>query len=239
MYFNIGIVSIDFACTVFWEPACDPHAWKHGRENVFKAINSFLEEQGYSIMGYLSYEEIYRSIWKEISSRRQGYELWHHYVLAHYLRRIGVNPSHKILNKVYKLYIELSAKLYTLPPLHRWVLKNLKGRGYLVVLTTATGSHDLILRVLEENTATNLFDYVHSTQLVGIPKTDPQFYRELAELLEIEPYRIIHIGDATKYDIEPARKAGLKTIYYGWRTQCRATDPQPCITSLYELLNML
>jgi len=236
---EVDVVSIDFACTVFWESVCDPRVPGKSIEDVFRRINCFLEDLGYSVREYDSYSGLYWSLWREIRDRGPERELWHRYVLAHYLYRVGVNADHRLLDRVYRLFIDLRARLFTLPPLHRWVLEMLRGHGYRVVLTTATGAHDLVLRVLELNDATDLFDYVHSTQLTGILKTDPRFYMELADLLGIEPYRIVHIGDSLKYDIWPARRAGLKTIYYGWRDQCRAVDPQPCITSLYELLHLL
>ncbi len=236
---KLKIISIDSACTVFWEPGCDPKLPWRPIENIFLKINSFLNSLGYNVKEYSNYWSLYWSLWEELWKQGPQRELWHRYVLAKYLYRVGVNSDHVLLDRIYKLFIDLRAKWFTMPSRHKWILKQLRGRGYKIVLTTGTGAHDLVLKVLELNDAMKLFDFIFSTQLIGIPKSDPRFYMELLDLLNVEPDMIIHIGDSIKYDIEPARKAGLTTIYYGWRSQCRAADPQPCIKDLSELLELL
>jgi len=236
---KLKVISIDSACTIFWDPGCDPKLPWRPVEKVFHEINNFLNNLGYNVKEYSSYRSLYWSLWEELWKHGPQRELWHRYVLAKYLYKIGVKADHNLLDRIYGLFIELRAKWFTMPSNHRWILEQLRGRGYRIILTTGTGAHDLVLKILEVNDATHLFDFVFSTQLVGIPKNDPRFYMELLDLLNIEANMIIHIGDSIKYDIEPAKKAGLPTIYYGWRSQCRATDPQPCIKDLSELIHLL
>lgn len=235
------VVSLDMACTVFWEHGCDPsYPYKKILNELFLKINEFLRRKGYNVgLGNVDYSELYYGLWNEIWSRGPMRELWHRYVLLKYSYRLGAEIDYRTLDELYNLFIELRSSTFILPGKHCNVLQYLKGRGYKIVLTTGTGAHDLPLAILNKTGASRFFDLVFSTQLAGVPKNDKRFYEELVDTLGVEPYDIVHIGDSLRYDIFPAREAGLKTIYFGWRTKCRGTDPQPCIDDLTELVHLL
>ncbi len=229
------ILSIDMACTLFWEIGCDPRNPHRGvREALWQAVR-YLKGRGYDVSVKGDPYRIYKEIWRRILDRGPRRELWYRYILLKFAYSIGAEIDHVVLDEIYDVFLEARAKAFHLPGSHRLLVKNLRARGYRVVLTTATAAHDLILRILERQEALSLFDLVFSTQLAGIPKTDDRFYLELVDTLGVDPHMIIHVGDSLEGDIYPARRAGLKTIYYGWRTGCRASDPSPCILDLWML----
>lgn len=233
------IVSFDFACTLFWEPGCDPkYDARYVRDALWNVL-SFIERRGFEVDKPVDPWKTYLSVWDEIRSNGPRREIWHRYILLRFLYRLGINIDSYLLDEIYEYFISQRIKHYTLHSGVESILKYLVGRGYQLILTTGTASHDLIVGVIKYWGLDKYFKLIYSTQLVGIPKDDPSFYRELTMLLDLRPDEIIHIGDSLRYDIHPARAVGLKTIYFGWRTWCRAVDPQPCITSLWDLFYLL
>jgi putative hydrolase of the HAD superfamily len=237
---DVDVVSLDSACTLFWEPGCDPrYNVRLTRDALWKLIDIVIHE-GYRInVEDLDPYKLYHNIWRETRKRYIHRELWHRYILLKFFYRLGARIDYKLLDKLYDLFIRLRSRHFILFPGVRNVLEYLRGRGYTLVLTTGTGAHDLPLGILRNTGVDKYFHLVFSTQLVGIPKNYEDFYGELVDVLGISASRIVHIGDSLEHDIYPAKRVGLKTIYYGWRTMCRAVDPKPCITSLYELYHLL
>ena len=236
---EIEYVSLDSACTLFWDIGCEPRNPVRPARDVLKDILCYLKRKGYAPKHIVDPLRLYNDIWREIEAKHPSYQHWHRYVLLKFLKKSGVDISESELEEIYHYFIAERAKWFVPVDHTRIVIERLVGKGYRLILTTATGAHDLPYQVLQDNELMKYFKIIYSTQLVGIPKRNPLFYTELADLLGADPARIVHIGDSIENDVLPARKAGLKTIYYGWKTLCRPADPQPCITTLTELLKIL
>ena len=234
-----SIISFDMACTLFWEHGCDPRFPYRPVRWIYDKLLGYLAGKGYDVPGSVDAWRIYRELWRSIQDRGPWRELWHRYVLLKLLYKLGLQIDYKLLDEIYRLYIEERARLFIMPPRYRGLLEYLRGLGYTLILSTGTGAHDLPLKILEYNDASKYFHMVFSTQLVGIPKSDHRFYEEIIDTLGVEPSMIIHIGDSLEADVYSPRRVGIKTIYYGWRTGCRASDPSPCITDLWELIDYL
>lgn len=233
------IISFDMACTLFWEHGCDPRCPHRPVKDIFREMMDILEKRGYSVADGESSWRMYKEIWDAVLERGPSRELWHRYLLLKLLYRIGARINHVELDELYEWFIEKRARLFHIPPRYKRLLEYLRGHGYQIILTTATGAHDLPLKILEYNGVSEYFSMVFSTQLLGIPKRDPRFYEEIADTLGVEPRNIVHIGDSLESDVLSPRRAGFKTIYYGWRTMCRASDPDPCVTDLWDIVGYL
>ena len=233
------VVSLDMACTLFWEPGCDPrYSVRYIRGLLWKVID-YVSRKGFSVEKPDDPWLVYRDVWDKLWRRGPRREMWHKYILLKFLYKLGAHIDSKLLDEVYELFIRERIRHFV--PVYKadLLLGYLSSRGYKLVLTTGTASHDFAHGLIKRYGYNKYIKLVFSTQLVGIPKTDPRFYEELVDLLGVKPHRIVHVGDSIQHDVKPAEKIGLKTIYYGWRTWCRALDPQPCITSLYELYHLL
>ena len=58
------------------------------------------------------------------------------------------------------------------------------------------------------------FDTIIESAVVGIRKPDPRIFSLGVEALGTEACKIVVIGDSFRKDIEPAIKAGCKTIWF-------------------------
>lgn len=235
---ELRIISLDFACTLFWEPGCDPRfPVRYARETLYKILDK-LREKGYSINSvddpYVKYRAVFDDTYRSLPG-----EVWTKFALLKFLRRIGVEPHEDLLDLINRFYVEERSTHFTPDPCLRTLLPQIKARGYILVLTTAIPSHDIVALALKRNGLDSFFDMIYSTHLVGLKKDNPLFYSQLIETIGVEPHEAIHIGDDLNTDIYPARSVGLNTVYYGWRTMCRAVDPQPCILSLMEILDYI
>jgi putative hydrolase of the HAD superfamily len=58
------------------------------------------------------------------------------------------------------------------------------------------------------------FEYALKAESINISKPDPAFYRHAAQDMGTRPEAMIHIGNSPYDDVDAARKAGMKTIWY-------------------------
>lgn len=58
---------------------------------------------------------------------------------------------------------------------------------------------------------------VYSTGSLGIAKGTPDFYRQITAALKVPPDRVVMVGDNFQEDVETARAAGLRAIWFNER----------------------
>jgi len=95
------------------------------------------------------------------------------------------------------------------------VLQWLKDRGKLIGLICNVGlTPGLGLRkILEKFGVAEYFDLMIFSDEVGFRKPDPRMFHEASDELELEPCRIVHIGDNLRSDIWGAKNVGFRAVY--------------------------
>lgn len=89
-------------------------------------------------------------------------------------------------------------------------LKHLRACGVKCVLATATPA-SLALVALNQSGLTPWLDYIFSTEMIGLTKSDPAFYDKLCALIGEEKRDCVMFEDAL-YAMRGAREAGLGVI---------------------------
>mgnify|MGYP006342649963 FL=1 len=56
-------------------------------------------------------------------------------------------------------------------------------------------------------------DVVLGTEQLGALKPDPYSFLEMAKMLNVEPSKILYVGNSKKYDVEGSHNAGMKCAY--------------------------
>jgi HAD superfamily hydrolase (TIGR01549 family) len=59
-----------------------------------------------------------------------------------------------------------------------------------------------------------LFQYIETSDSIGIEKPDPRVFQHLISFFQTEPGNIAYVGDDPIRDIEPAKSQGLQAIFY-------------------------
>lgn len=82
------------------------------------------------------------------------------------------------------------------------------------------------------------FDFALNSASVGKLKSEPDIYREIQRLTDIEAWQMVHIGDDPQHDISGAKAAGVHAIWLNRQQkqwQLQGCEPDAIISSLYEL----
>jgi HAD superfamily hydrolase (TIGR01549 family) len=56
-------------------------------------------------------------------------------------------------------------------------------------------------------------DFLASSASWGVEKPDPEFFRRIIKLTNLEPSQIVYVGDRLDNDILPPRELGMKTVF--------------------------
>ncbi len=90
------------------------------------------------------------------------------------------------------------------------VLRLLKERYRLGILSNFNGNLE---RTLRDEGLRPLVHGVFDSDVVGLRKPDPAFFRYALDALETEPQAAAMIGDSVDMDLRPARDLGMATVW--------------------------
>ena len=82
------------------------------------------------------------------------------------------------------------------------------------------------------------FDHSLNSASVGKLKSEPDIYREIQKLTDINAQQMVHIGDDPQHDISGAKSAGAYAIWLNRQRkqwQLDSCEPDAIISSLHEL----
>lgn len=94
-------------------------------------------------------------------------------------------------------------------------LRNLSRKYTLGVISNFYGN---LIQVLKEFDIYEFFRLVMDSEITGIRKPDPRFYRQLSDKAALQPEELIMIGDSYENDIIPPKSLGYKTIWLRGKT---------------------
>ncbi len=177
-----------------------------------------------SIIKYLTGEEDLKTFFQCEQQEIKHYQSYSKILekcLKHVLEAHG-----KQYHEVYgRAIILLFAKSPPFPDTIPGLLK-IKAKGYKTAIISNT-EHQLI-----KLTLTGLEDLIDKTitaEDTGYYKPDPRAFTEALKILGVKPESIVHISSYPYYDLEPARKLGIKTILlnrynYKWKPSVRSLE---------------
>lgn len=106
-------------------------------------------------------------------------------------------------------------------------LRDLKGRG-LELFVLANGTTRLQLDLVRSSNL-HEFNMLFSSELLGLAKPDPRFYTTALKLTGYRPEETAMVA-AHAYDLQAARKLGMRTVYVSRWTE----DTQVDLRQVYE-----
>lgn len=141
------------------------------------------------------------------------------------------NRLHKaVLDELYQQVIETTRH-------SKEVLELIHAQYPMVLVSNFYGN---IHEVLCEFGLDRLFNDVVESAVVGLRKPDSRIFSLGVEKLGLLPDEVVVVGDSYYKDIEPAKKAGCKAVWFkgeGWtETTYDETLPDKIITDLNQLI---
>ena len=115
------------------------------------------------------------------------------------------------------------------------VLDELNEEFKLVSLTNGNAS-------TVETGVDHWFDFALNSASVGKLKSEPDIYRQVQKLANIEARQMVHIGDHPLQDISGAKSAGVFAIWINRENRSwtlESCQPDAVISSLFELPSLL
>ena len=119
------------------------------------------------------------------------------------------------------------------------VLKELSKTYPLVLVSNFYGN---IETVLKDFGIDSYFQKIIESAVVGVKKPDPKIFLLGAQALKLRPEEILVVGDSYDKDIEPARKAGFKTLWLrgkGWNDDILPADDESVIRNLDDVIGFV
>jgi putative hydrolase of the HAD superfamily len=98
-------------------------------------------------------------------------------------------------------------------------LSMLKPHWQLALATGAADSDEEMIRLaLSKGGIDGFIDRIFCFKSIGLRKSDPGFYEHIINVLGIDKSRIIMVGDSLAGDVKAANCAGLKAVWFNWRS---------------------
>lgn len=130
-------------------------------------------------------------------------------------RRIPINGMYE---QACRLYASEKLRHVVPYPGVTKTLAALKNQGFPMALVTDAEHPDALLR-LDRCGLTRYFDTMVTCDKVGVKKPAPEPFLAALNAVGAGPREVLFIGDSPRWDIEPCKKLGIRTVYarYGDR----------------------
>jgi putative hydrolase of the HAD superfamily len=93
-------------------------------------------------------------------------------------------------------------------------VRSLADSGIRLGVVSAAVYHPFIEWSLQKFGILDAFDVVVSSASAGYYKTRPELYLHTLDQLGVEPRESVHVGDSHRFDVEGARNAGMRTVWF-------------------------
>lgn len=94
------------------------------------------------------------------------------------------------------------------------MLAGLKEKGYRIGLISNCFSEEA--KVIRRSVLFSYFDAVCLSYELGMKKPDEAIYRACMEKLSVKPEECVYVGDGGSYELETARRLGMKAVQAVW-----------------------
>ena len=125
-------------------------------------------------------------------------------------------------------------------------LQHLRDAGYALGVVSSAGFPSFVELALEATGLRPYFNEVITSAGEGLYKSDPELYRRAAERLGALPDEAVHIGDHPAFDVEAAKAAGLRAVWFVAQSRRTAElrgepwyDPTPATTSADAIISQM
>jgi putative hydrolase of the HAD superfamily len=214
----------------------------HDWDGVFKrSLNGVLGLSGEEFFDIWTYR-IHRGIIHQKYLDKHDNLEFHCQLLFEYL---GESYDEKISRKIIELLAEAQEKAKTMPeffPDAIQTLRELNENGYTFCLSTGTGVEqkaETMKKVFE----INFFSYLFSEPLLGYLKTEPEYYLNALQRVNVTPEKAISVGDTPLSDIRPAKLVNMRAIWLNRRGEKWPNDvkvkPDFTVNTLLEVISLL
>ena len=186
----IKIISFDLDGTLVKSTYADS-VWLEGVPKIYSKEKKVPLEQAKQYI-FKEYEKIGKN-------RKEWYDIdW-------WFKKFELNENWQNLLNNYKNTIQLYPETIE-------ILEKLSKKFELIIISNA--KREFVEIQLEETYLKSYFKHVFSSLSdFSTVKKLPTVYRDILNLLNIQPHEIVHVGDSKEFDYESPQKIGIKSFY--------------------------
>jgi putative hydrolase of the HAD superfamily len=155
------------------------------------------------------------------------------YLYRRLLQELGLDKS--LATELYQVFSD--SRSYKLFDDVKPALEKLEDVGLrLGLISNFEGWLEKLLVELEIG---HVFDVSVISGVEGVEKPDPRIYELALQKAGVEASRSVHVGDSVRFDIEPARSAGMNVVLLDRVGRYGGAEACPTISSLEELPTLI
>ena len=121
---------------------------------------------------------------------------------SHLLYALGIAPSEKILNDIFEACTYLPWRAFD----------DTAALSNIALPVGVLSNWDSSLREKLQQHFTVDFKWILCSQVEGVKKPNPLFFKRMMDESGLEPSEILFVGDSMKLDVHPALQLGVKAV---------------------------
>jgi HAD superfamily hydrolase (TIGR01549 family) len=110
------------------------------------------------------------------------------------------------------------------------VIEALHRAGARLGIVSSAVYHPFLVWALDRFGMLNSFQVVTTSASAGFYKSRPEIYWSTLSQLNAEARRSIHIGDSLRYDVDGAKRAGMRAVWFNNRAEKLTNGERPDLT---------
>ena len=158
--------------------------------------------------------EVFLTRWRGLEADRTIGKLSLEQTLEMILKESGVYTEELVSKMATRRVATCELCFQTLHPEILPMLAKLKEKGYRIGLISNCFSEEA--KVIRRSTLFPYFDAVCLSYELGVKKPEEAIYRACMERLSVEPEECVYVGDGGSYELESAKKLGMKAVQAVW-----------------------
>ncbi len=202
-------ILIDFYGTIVYEGP--EEEMKRIQHKAFEKIAEYLSLYGRRVSAkelMNVFDEEFDKYLKKANALNTELDYW--LVFWSLLKRLGIKPSIKLALKCMDIIFTINTSAVNVFPDVHEVLPKLRNMGLkLAVVSNATIRLEYIVRRLK---LAKYFDAIIASYKVLTPKPNPMIFKKALNVLNLQPYEAVMIGDSFKNDVIGAKNVGIKGV---------------------------
>jgi HAD superfamily hydrolase (TIGR01509 family) len=117
-------------------------------------------------------------------------------------------------------------------------VRALHGRGLRCGIVSSAVHHPFLEWTIRRFGLDGAFATIVTSASSGYYKSRPEIYQTALRALGVEPDEAIHVGDSYRFDVQGARRAGLRTIWYADTTAAMAQPDNEADATVADLATL-
>lgn len=198
-------VFLDIGNTLFYEKRDSHYGWASVIANAISNETEYMVSSVDLLSNFTVIRNNLMNLWGEV-------EVSHELVLAMTLRELGIPPKPETVKRIYDLFIDSITDMMIPFEGTAAFLERLSKFNIQLGVISNTGSHRLIISILEKYDFLDYFSAVITSELVGWKKPNPKIFEIALKMLNASSNRAVYIGDDPYADIYGAKKMGMIAV---------------------------